>query len=95
MPSKCKSLLKILTAASSLDPKSFAFTVVFCDGRAGVGGGGKSRIVWSCEEGKGSQITFLAQFQLSLFVRFSLVLSLHKVALLKMECGLPEMLLFR
>lgn len=31
----------------------------------------------------------------SLFVRFSLFLSLHKVALLKMECGLPEMLLCR
>lgn len=95
MPSKSKSLFKILTTASSLDPKSFASTVVFCDRRAGVGGEGKSAIVWSCKEGKGRQITFLAQFQLSLFVRFSLVLSLHKVALLKMECGLPEMLLCR
>lgn len=66
MPSKSKSLFKILTTASSLDPKSFAFTVLLCDGRAGIGGGGKSGIVWSCEEGKGRQITFLVQFQLSL-----------------------------
>lgn len=66
MPSKSKSLFKILTTASSLDPKSFAFTVVFSGRRTGVGGGGKSGIVWSCEEGKGRQITVLAQFQLSL-----------------------------
>lgn len=38
---------------------------------------------------------FFAIATVSLFVRFSLFLSLHKVALLKMECGLPEMLLSR
>lgn len=45
-------------------------------------------------EGKANNFSF-AIATVSLFVRFSLFLSLHKVALLKMECGLPEMLLCR
>lgn len=40
----------------------------FVIGGGGLGGGGrrKSAIVWSCEEGKGRQITFLSQWQLSI-----------------------------